>query len=327
MIRKTFRDRHGAGQPPAHAGRHAQPADAVPTHPPASPWAPVVVGEPIIGFEPRPPAPGYYCPDTFADGWSTRHFTVRAASVRGYAHRYRGTPRQDAVTVVCDPASGAIVVAVADGVSSAPHSHLGATAACQAAADMTLRQLSAGSAAVDWAAVLRAAATRVIACGRDLLRTPRPGPEAVAELLATTLTAGCITPTGHGPVGSLVQVGDSGAWLLQHGRYGPVLKQKHDPHAAVISSSVTALPSIPARVTPVTFQVPPGAVLLLGTDGFGDPLGDGTGQVGRLFAEHLHSPPPAVAMAHLLDFSRETFDDDRTLLAVWPLPPGDGGLG
>jgi hypothetical protein len=47
--------------------------------------------------------------------------------------------------------------------------------------------------------------------------------------------------------------------------------------------------------------------------------------VGQLFAEHLHIPPPALAFAHLLDFSRETFDDDRTLVAVWPLP-FDGGV-
>jgi hypothetical protein len=63
-------------------------------------------------------------------------------------------------------------------------------------------------------------------------------------------------------------------------------------------------------------------VLLVGTDGFGDPLGDGDGKVGQLFAEHLKMPPPPRALAHLLDFSRETFDDDRTLLAIWPLPPG-----
>jgi hypothetical protein len=63
----------------------------------------------------------------------------------------------------------------------------------------------------------------------------------------------------------------------------------------------------------------PGEVLLVGTDGFGDPLGAGDGAVGALFAGALRVPPPPLGLAHLLDFSRETFDDDRTLVAVWPL--------
>jgi hypothetical protein len=33
-------------------------------------------------------------------------------------------------------------------------------------------------------------------------------------------------------------------------------------------------------------------------------------------------PLPGRALAHLLDFSRETFDDDRTLVALWPRLPG-----
>ncbi len=45
---------------------------------------------------------------------------------------------------------------------------------------------------------------------------------------------------------------------------------------------------------------------------------------GQLFAEYLQAPPPPRAFAHLLDFSRETFDDDRTLVAIWRQPPEQG---
>ena len=119
----------------------------------------------------------------------------------------------------------------------------------------------------------------------------------------------------------MVQIGDSGGWVFLERRYRPVLQQKNHPHAEILSSAVSPLPRTPARITPVSFQLPPGSVLLAGTDGFGDPLGDGSGMVGQLFAEHLHSPPPTQAFAHLLDFSRETFADDRTLVGVWSLPP------
>lgn len=337
MVRWPFGDRRPDGGGWPQGGQTAQPAAADPPRPPAAGrpptggrehpgergvlWAPVVVGEPIFAFEPRPPAPGLYCPDTIFDGWSTKWLTMRLASVRGYAHRYRGIPRQDAAAVACHPPSDSIVVAVADGVSSAPRSHIGAATACQAAIDMIQRQLSVTRDAVNWAVVLEAAAASLVNRGAQLLGTARPALEAVEEQLATTLVAACITPTRQGPVASLVQIGDSGAWLLADRRYHPVFAPKNSPNADVISSAVTPLPRLPqGGVTPATVQMPAGSVLLLGTDGFGDPLGDGSGMVGRLFAEHLSSPPSAAGLAHLLDFSRETFDDDRTLAAVWPRP-------
>jgi hypothetical protein len=78
------------------------------------------------------------------------------------------------------------------------------------------------------------------------------------------------------------------------------------------------LPYVPESVEAVVEHLTASEVLLVGTDGFGDPLGDGTGPVGALFARHLAVPPTPLRLAQLLDFSRETFDDDRTLVAVWP---------
>jgi hypothetical protein len=287
-------------------------------------YAPVVIGDPTFEFEPKPPAPRFYCPDTIFDGWSTEHLTVRLASVRGYAHRYSGAPRQDAVAAACDPSSGVVALAVADGVSSAPQSHVGAAVACQTAIDTMLRQLAVGRGTVDWAAVMHAAAAGLTTQARGFLRQRQPSPEAVENLLATTLVAGYIAPTAQGLAASLVQIGDSGGWMLEDGHYRSVLEQKNQPHAEVISSAVTPLPRIPARIMPVSVELLPGAILLIGTDGFGDPLGDGSGKVGQLFTKYLKAPPPPAAFAHILDFSRETFDDDRTLIAIWPGPEVPG---
>ncbi len=83
-------------------------------------------------------------------------------------------------------------------------------------------------------------------------------------------------------------------------------------------NSVTSLPRIPQQLEHVVLRLEPRLILLVGTDGFGDPLGNGTGPLGVLLAEHLiPSPPMPLSFAHLLDFSRETYDDDRALLAVW----------
>jgi hypothetical protein len=47
------------------------------------------------------------------------------------------------------------------------------------------------------------------------------------------------------------------------------------------------------------------------------PLADGGGEVGVTLARELSRPPDVVDFARLLDFSRSTYDDDRSLIAVW----------
>jgi hypothetical protein len=316
---------------PIHHEPRAQPSDwpisVSFTEPPsAAPdnarrWAPIIVDEPIIDFEPKPPRSRFYLPDTIFDGWSTDHFTVRLAAVRGYSHRYRGVPRQDDAQVAFDPESGTVLFAVADGVSGASESHVGANVACQWAVE-TMKSQLVGDRAIDLAHAVQVTAQRLTEQAAEMLDQDEPTLVTVEELLATTLVAGYIQPAPEGASGAIVQIGDSGAWVLRGDHYSPVVGRKNDPAAQVISSAVSPLPRIPEHLTPIDFLLHPGAVLLTGTDGFGDPLGDGEGQIGHLFAEHLRTPLPARGLAHLLDFSRDTFDDDRALIAIWPKATG-----
>jgi len=282
-------------------------------------WAPVVVDRPVTSFEPRPANRSPYLPDTIVDAWSTSHFTVRLASIRGYGHRYYGTPRQDdAVVAVHDP-TGILLFAVADGVSAAERAEVGARLACRTAVDGMLAALNADPRELDWTHLVESIARRLVELAQPRHGPPDGDPARAEELFATTLVAGLVEPTATGSMATLVQIGDSGAWLLDRGRYHGVLRQKSDHDALVVPSTVSALPQLPVQIEPVTVPLIPGKVLLVGTDGFGDPLGDGSGPVGDLFREVLASPPPPLGLAHALDFSRETFDDDRTLLGVWPL--------
>lgn len=326
-------DPAAAGEPPGGPPHHDPPAEPSDwpisvsfTEPPATPdnarrWAPIIVDEPIIDFEPKPPSSRFYLPDTIFDGWSTDHFTIRLASVRGYSHRYRGIPRQDAAQVVFHPESGTVLFAVADGVSGASESHVGATVACSRAIETMQSQLNSDH-AIDLAYVVQVTAQRLTVQAADLLDQDQPTLATVEDLLATTLVAGFIQPGPEGAAGAIVQIGDSGAWVLHGNRYHPALGQKNDPNAQVISSAVSPLPRIPEHLAPIKFSLSLDAVLLIGTDGFGDPLGDGKGKIGQLFAEHLRTPLPARGLAHLLDFSRDTFDDDRALIAIWPKANG-----
>ncbi len=79
-----------------------------------------------IGEGKPSPFPGW--PDEHVTAVDAGGLTVRAASVRGLAHRAYGDPRQDACSVhVLHDAPGVPVVAVVcDGVGSLEHSHAAA---------------------------------------------------------------------------------------------------------------------------------------------------------------------------------------------------------
>jgi serine/threonine protein phosphatase PrpC len=279
---------------------------------------PLVIGTPVAAFEPRPPLPGAHRPDFAADGWGTGRFTVRAASVRGYQHRHDGKPRQDDFAVACHPGSGAVVTAVADGVSSVDLAHVGATLACRNLVDQLLRQLDEDpSAAPDWAELMRCAGWALV---EFAAAQPEAAPEETAaaraeRLLATTLVAAVVRPRSGGAVAEVAGVGDSAAWLLRAGAWTALLGEQD---GEILTPAVAALPRVPAEVPASSVELDHGDVLLLGTDGIGGALGDGSGLVGAAFAAGLAAPPAPLDLAHLLDFSRETFDDDRTLVAVWP---------
>ncbi|WP_433516646.1 protein phosphatase 2C domain-containing protein [Nonomuraea sp. CA-143628] len=297
------------------------------------PWRRVVIDIPGPEFEPAPPRlVGGTCPDSECDGWSTAELTLRWASVRGERHRYYRQPRQDATFAVLHEGTGTVVFAVADGLSSATAATVGAAEACRSAVWAILAQLDEGRPgpdfsaldfpALDFSAVVSYVVETLNRQAAALLRQEDPDLAQVEELLATTLVAGTARPGAEGIELSLFRVGDSGAWVLElvRPRFHPLFALKTE--GEVVAGSVFALPRVPRQLEQWSGKLVPGQALLVGTDGFGDPLGDGGGQVGALFAEHLTVPPSPMWLAHLLDFSRETFDDDRTLLALWPRSEG-----
>ena len=303
------------------ASRRAQGSHPPPTAAPypADPWQPYVVGVPGLVFEPRPPNGLSYRPDTVSDGWSTPFVHLRLASVRGYAHRYSGRPREDDAAAAWDPDTGTIVFAVADGVSGAQQPHIGSQLACRSAVDELLAQTRRNEGrGVDWKLLLSTVHWQLIEQARRILKEPEAGVEASADLLATTLVAGTAVPTDGGVIVTVVSVGDSGAWQIKYDQVQRLIGGKSPSGSGLVSSSVSPLPGVPTRISPMRFYLEPDSVFLVGTDGFGDPVGEGEGEVARFFARELRSPVPPLGFAQLLDFSRETFDDDRTLIALWP---------
>jgi hypothetical protein len=260
---------------------------------------PITIGEPAPTIEVGLFAGDQYRPDTIADGGAAYGLTVRAASVRGLTKRYLAGPRQDDMCLRVHEPTESVIVAVADGVSAAPRSEIGAVLAVQHAVAAVARQLDED--ALDWARVFEQAAWALI-----------EQEDGAPDSLATTLTVAVV---GDGTV-RVAAVGDSPALVLSGEAFEPVVVAPADPDG-LIGGGVHALPRAAGLFTAVECSLDPDSVLLVCTDGLALPLGDGTGEVGRAFARELAVPPDIPDFARLLDFSRATYDDDRTLVAVW----------
>ncbi|MDP7707131.1 MULTISPECIES: PP2C family serine/threonine-protein phosphatase [Mycobacterium] len=287
----------------------------------------ITVGPPSPCTEPEPIGAQYrsfpFRPDVVIDGWSTDSITVRGVSQRGHLHRYNGAPRQDDFAIH-HASGGRVVILVADGISGARQSHIGASAAIKQAARWLQEHLNDDPAQTDWLTLFKNVAWELTEQAQSLLQLAEPDPLRAEQEMATTLVCGIIEPLDPGRSRAyVVGVGDSSAWLLSRGAFRHLLGGKPLQDSAITTSSVAGLPRLPAELTPVVVEFTDRDVLLIGTDGIGDPLGTGQGGVGNLLRAVLStsSPPSLIEFAHAVDFSREMFDDDRTLVAVWSKRP------
>jgi Protein phosphatase 2C len=273
---------------------------------------PVTIGEPAAAIEARLAAAEPYRPDTIADGGTAFGLTVRAASVRGLYKRYTGGPRQDDVCLRLHPDSRTLIAAVADGVSGASRSELGAALAVRYATAAVARQLDDDCVSIDWGPVFEQAAWALVEEHRRACGDGGAGVEEASGSLATTLLVAAV----RGSDVELAAVGDSPAFVLSGKDYDAVVGEPERVDG-LVGGGVDALPRSAGAAQVARCSLEPGLVLLLCTDGLAMPLAGGGGEVGATLARELARPPDIVDFARLLDFSRSTYDDDRSLVAVW----------
>jgi hypothetical protein len=132
-----------------------------------------------------------------------------------------------------------------------------------------------------------------------------------------------LDPTVGGRPVQVMSLGDTSAWLLRpdHPMPWTPLQEMKNASSAVASSSTAAVPAVPRTLAPpVVTELRAGDVLVLMSDGVGDPLGGGTGEVGEFLAEAWRTAPDPLTFAAQVGFRRRSYDDDRTVLAVWTSP-------
>jgi len=271
--------------------------------------------------------------DTVLDGVCIRDHAdapaleLRAASVRGLSHRFAGTVRQDDYAYQRTRDGRFLVAVVSDGVSSSKLSHHAAAlitrCGCAKLAELLEKQPPDQ---LNWGALAHDLADQVVELGRKLL-VDRPGDaveltraEVAGHLAATALLAVVAVRPGDEEIPvHLFAIGDSPAWVLRDGTIWEPQQTIKNEGSAIASSRTKVLPLLPTELDPpVATTLRPADVLVLMTDGIGDPLGDGNGPVGRFLAQVWSRPPAPLKFAAHVDFARRTHDDDRTALAIWP---------
>ena len=299
-----------------------------------------IVGDPGRQHEivPRPADIAASRPDTTIDGASLGSIEYRAVSLRGFSHWAKREPRQDAYLLRISANGQWLVGCVADGVSQPKYSHMAADIACREITrhiSAALDEQPAITASADWEklagelpwqqAVDQASAAMIAKASTGERAPEHSGAldaHAVRATMATTAVGFAVAVSsaedGQLPYSLVVAAGDSSALILANDRWQPVTAIKN-AGSDLASNAVRALPR-DVQVAPVTGYLKPGEALVLVTDGIGDPMGTGTGEVGQFLAAHWSRPPDLFAFASHAAFYRRGFTDDRTAVAVWHQP-------
>ncbi|WP_249999061.1 protein phosphatase 2C domain-containing protein [Actinoplanes sp. M2I2] len=243
-------------------------------------------------------------------GWcappgSDHRMHVRGAAWRGGMHCADGSDGQDAVGAAWDPATGALFVAVADGLGSLPASGPLAREAVRASLKLCLNRPGSRSFAQLGPQLFTAVAD-------GLLRHFGP---AVSVDAGTTLVVAELVPAGAGVRLTVHGVGDSEGWVLHDGRWSAVHVERGAAGDGPVSSATRDLPTDPS---PRTGQrdLARGDMLLLATDGFAEPIGRPGGWTERMAAE-LRAAPAPLEFLRVVAQDEDDESDDRGVVAVW----------
>jgi hypothetical protein len=236
---------------------------------------------------------------------------LRAASVRGLSHQHDGSPRQDSYAIISTPSS--IVVAVADGVGSAPYSHLGSRVAADTAA--AVAATGAGAEAVVVAAIA--------AISEQARRLDRD-PAALATTLLV-LEADIGVAAEPWPV-RVTEWGDTRASVYLPGSVvdGHPDWRRVCPGRDDVAANVRALPLHRVPTTWGSTVWFPGEVLMAATDGI-DSVLDPTNVIGHGLALAWLEQPTMWQFIADVAFESAGARDDRTAVCLFrqgtPTPP------
>jgi len=269
-------------------------------------------GVPILGVYPRvveisqgePPQQGWPV-DAAVSACGLDGLEIRAASVRGFMHRARNGPRQDAFAIQKGDDDSVLLV-VCDGVGSLQLSDRAAQLICDTLPGLYLQTR-------DWNAAIAQVNDRL----RELEQHEQDATGSTERLMASTVVACRVAVTATGATVSYARIGDVEMWTLSETGWTPLVGAAHDDDG-LYTTRTSALPSSDPVALIGEAMIDSGALFLF-TDGVSVPLSMGK-DVQDALAEWWTTPPDPFTFARQVGFARRSFMDDRTAIGVWLTP-------
>ncbi|MEU4160173.1 protein phosphatase 2C domain-containing protein [Actinoplanes sp. NPDC026670] len=263
--------------------------------------------------EPRLPAQvvaGSARHGSFFHGWCgttsgphpTARLNVRGVTLRGVGHAEQDLEGQDVIGAAWDDRRGVLYVAVADGVGSLPRSGRVAQEAITAVLHLCLTRPDDIAFDATGARLFEAVAAGLVrSLGGDDARIDG----------ASTLIVAEIAPRFDGAYVTVHGVGDSEAWALYAGAWIPLHHER--------GGGDNATRELPGHVRPHTqrYDLSPGAVLVLGSDGFTGALDESVSPLSRGLARLWRRRPTWLEFLNHVSFVDDYWSDDRSAVAVW----------
>ncbi|PWK65221.1 serine/threonine protein phosphatase PrpC [Streptomyces sp. CG 926] len=231
-----------------------------------------------------------------------------------------GEERHDAYVVRTDPALPWIVAVVADGVSSSMNAGEAAAEAVAHAGQLVLDRLRSEGPPDGphwWTGVFERTAIAIAAHTEGLPRREPPAarrrmmePSPAATTLAVLVAPA--EPTRDLRLFSAV-VGDSRILRLHDGAWSALLDARDSTTG---SDRVQTLPRHPEAMCATESVWRQDEVLVLATDGFADAIGPAS-PLALALADRWRRPPSLPGFLRDVDFRKATYNDDRTVIALW----------
>ncbi|GAA3230972.1 protein phosphatase 2C domain-containing protein [Actinocorallia longicatena] len=257
-------------------------------------------------------------PSVQAEHGMWQNVTVRAASRRGRSHMRRGEPLQDAFMVLPSEDRRWIIAVIADGVGGSAYAEVAARTAVASTIrelGLHLRNAVNGPTPAGWRAVFSEVAADVGDARKSVHgypgtdRKPLPSTTVVAMVAPADARPGdTVFVAGIGDSMALLLRGGTGQWEGILGPSGSSSDSGNDPTAA--------LPADLGDLRTLEHGWARDEVLMLATDGFARGLGRGNSLRDDL-AKAWRRPPELLSFLRDVEFKSATFDDDRTVVALW----------
>jgi serine/threonine protein phosphatase PrpC len=215
-----------------------------------------------------------------------------------------------------DESSGALVVAVADGLGSRPLSQLGAawaaeSACCRLADSAAIFGQQLGDEAKN--AAVATIAEALAGVNADLRRRREVNlPDKSDEDIATTLCAGVLVPLASGAVGVVARIGDAAAWIVDRRQFTPLFDTDRDGALNIVDGYVPSAGE--PQPTVQNFTLPLGAAIIFVTDGVDTDIASST-TIQEWLSSCWKQQCDSLQMLNSVSYQRQGSTDDRTV--VW----------